>query len=103
MLQRFESSSPHHLPRRRFRKRGHSRPHSSEAEHFFGKEEVLGPIPSVGWLFATYAASPAILTQMARRRRAARQCRPGQVEYGGFTATMGKAKFERTKPHVNIG
>src|SRR5579871_1716729 len=26
------------------------RPHSSEAEHFFGKEEVLGPIPSVGWV-----------------------------------------------------
>ncbi len=25
------------------------RPHSSAAEHFFGKEEVLGPIPSVGW------------------------------------------------------
>jgi hypothetical protein len=24
------------------------RPHSSEAEHFFGKEEVMGPIPIVG-------------------------------------------------------
>ena len=27
------------------------RPHSSLAEHFFGKEEVLGPIPSVGCSF----------------------------------------------------
>ena len=28
---------------------GDIRPHSSAAEHFFGKEEVMGPIPIVGF------------------------------------------------------
>jgi hypothetical protein len=62
MLQRFESSSPHH-PEQNLREGetlsgvafSYKRtvlpcPHSSLAEHFFGKEEVLGPIPSGGWI-----------------------------------------------------
>src|SRR2546421_1238847 len=43
-----------------------SRPHSSEAEHFFGKEEVLGPIPSVGWLYPKNRPSTHILRQNDR-------------------------------------
>ena len=31
-------------------------PHSSLVEHFFGKEEVLGPIPSGGWNIPTRSA-----------------------------------------------
>ena len=51
------------------------------AEHFLGKEEVLGSSPNVG---STSAASP------------------GQRGIG-TSSSMAKKKFERTKPHVNIG
>jgi elongation factor Tu len=45
-------------------------------EHFLGKEEVIGSIPIVGSRINSY------------------------IEEGG---TMSKPKFERTKPHVNVG
>src|SRR5205807_9089957 len=44
------------------------RPHSSEAEHFFGKEEVLGPIPSVGWL------NPRLVSRAKAQTLPARGC-----------------------------
>jgi elongation factor Tu len=45
-------------------------------EHFLGKEEVIGSIPIVGSRINSY------------------------IEEGG---AMSKPKFERTKPHVNVG
>src|SRR5207244_2281062 len=46
-------------------------PHSSAAEHFFGKEEVLGPIPSVGCSFCRYSPDRCVRQKptVGRRKR----------------------------------
>ena len=54
------------------------------AEHFLGKEEVLGSSPNVG-------SSPRLAAQAAMNQESV------------TTPAMAKKKFERTKPHVNIG
>src|SRR4029079_4549461 len=71
--------------------RDRSRAHIAQlAEHFLGKEEVMGSSPIVG-------STP-------RRHRAPSDERSGEAApVRSENGHVAKKKFERTKPHVNIG
>ena len=55
-------------------------------EHFLGKEEVIGSIPIMG---SSEALKQRVFDTDIKTR--------AEDDY------MAKAKFERTKPHVNVG
>jgi elongation factor Tu len=56
------------------------------AEHILGKDEVTGPIPVMG-----------------SRKDIKELCRLWQCQPAAQGGEMAKAKFERTKPHCNVG
>jgi hypothetical protein len=66
-----------------------TRPHSSLAEHFFGKEEVLGPIPSGGWTIPTLP-----IREERRQTGGAGAASPGReaLRYGGVLDYYGQGK-----------
>src|SRR4051794_17986844 len=81
-------------------------------EHTLGKGEVTGSIPvacSEVWLDRNPLTADRITDQLhAQLRNAVRGQRSAQLERLTSlpeigTGAMAKAKFERTKPHVNVG